>query len=117
MKKTRLLFSFLALLLIAGPWMTGCGSDEAAHNPGNDAPTRPEPPYDWADPELATRLDEALEGYAQEFGLYGAGGPFSFSKTCFANQFWAAFALSPTSGCRRNGWSSTITTRRICVFA
>jgi D-alanyl-D-alanine carboxypeptidase len=72
MKKNKFLSVFLFLLLVAGPWMTGCGSDEAAHNPGNDAPTRPEPPYDWADPELATRLDEALEGYAQDFGLYGA---------------------------------------------
>lgn len=72
MKKTRLLLSFLFLLLVAGPWMAGCGSDEAAKNLGNDTPLRPEPPYDWADPELATRLDEALEGWTQDFGLYGA---------------------------------------------
>jgi D-alanyl-D-alanine carboxypeptidase len=72
MKKTGLHLSFLLLLLIAGPWMAGCGSDEAAQNVGNDASKRPEPPYDWADPELATRLDEALEGWAQDFGLYGA---------------------------------------------
>jgi D-alanyl-D-alanine carboxypeptidase len=72
MNKTRLLLSFLFLLLVAGPWMAGCGSDEAAHNPGNDTPARPEPPYDWADPGLATRLDEALEGWTQDFGLYGA---------------------------------------------
>jgi len=72
MKKSKLHLSFLLLLLIAGLWMAGCGSDEPAQNVGNDAPTRPEPPYDWADPELATRLDEALEGWAQDFGLYGA---------------------------------------------
>jgi D-alanyl-D-alanine carboxypeptidase len=72
MKKTRRLLNFLVFLLIAGPWMTGCGSDEVAQNVGNDAPRRPEPPYDWADPELATRLEEALEGWTQDFGLYGA---------------------------------------------
>ena len=72
MKKNKFLFVCLLLLLVAGPWMAGCGSDEAARNAGNDAPLRPEPPYDWADPELATRLDEALEGWIQDFGLYGA---------------------------------------------
>jgi D-alanyl-D-alanine carboxypeptidase len=72
MKKNKILFVFLFLLLVAGPWMAGCGSDEAVQNVGSDAPTRPEPPYDWADPELATRLDEALEGWTQDFGLHGA---------------------------------------------
>ena len=72
MKNIRLHLSFLLLLLITGPWMAGCGSDEAAQVLGSGASTRPEPPYDWADPELATRLDEALEGWAQDFGLYGA---------------------------------------------
>jgi D-alanyl-D-alanine carboxypeptidase len=72
MKKTSLLLSFLLLLLIAGPWTAGCGSDDAAQNVGNNnAPTRPEPPYDWADPELPARLDDALEGWTQDFGLYG----------------------------------------------
>jgi D-alanyl-D-alanine carboxypeptidase len=72
MKSARLLQSFLILLLIASPWIAGCGSDDPVQqDPARQAPTRPEPPYDWADPELATRLDAALESWTQDFGLYG----------------------------------------------
>ncbi len=70
--KTRLLFGFLLLLLTAVPWMAGCSSDEAVQSEGNGAPARPEPPYDWADPDLASRLDQALEGWVEDLGLYGA---------------------------------------------
>jgi D-alanyl-D-alanine carboxypeptidase len=71
MRKTGPLSGFLLVLPVILACFAGCGSDEPARNAG-DSPTRPEPPYDWADPELATRLDEALEGWAHDFGLYGA---------------------------------------------
>ncbi len=59
------------IILIALFSTLGCGTDTATLNTEAPSP-RPEPPYDWADPELPVRLDEALEGWAEEFGLYGA---------------------------------------------
>jgi D-alanyl-D-alanine carboxypeptidase len=70
-KKNRLFYVFLLLLLTSVPWMAGCGGDDAPVN-GGGTPARPEPPYDWTDPGLASRLQEALEGWARDFGLYGA---------------------------------------------
>jgi hypothetical protein len=55
MKKNRILWVFLLVVLAAGPWLQGC-TDTAT----TDAPTRPAPPYNWTDPQLGARLDEAL---------------------------------------------------------
>lgn len=71
MRKTGSLCCFLLVLPVVLACMVGCGSDEPARSSGDSA-VRPEPPYDWADPELPTRLEEALEGWAHDFGLYGA---------------------------------------------
>jgi D-alanyl-D-alanine carboxypeptidase len=61
MKKTSLLVFFLLIALTAGPWVYAqCPRD------------RPEPPYDWADPDLPGRLDQVLEAWAGHFGFYGA---------------------------------------------
>lgn len=70
MQRNRLFFLFV-LLLVLGPWLAGCGSDEESFN-GGSADARPEPPYDWSDPGLAGRLEQALQGWAEDFGLYGA---------------------------------------------
>lgn len=76
MKEIRQFFSLLRtlliLLIVSGVWVQGCGSDDATTAGAGPAPVRPEPPYDWADPALAARLDGALEGWAEDFGLYGA---------------------------------------------
>ncbi len=71
MRKKVILKGFLRVLLVLWACIAGCGSDEPARSAG-DSNSRPEPPYDWADPELATRLEEVLAGWAQDFGLYGA---------------------------------------------
>ena len=62
------LFSIVLIALFS---TYGCGTDTTPHNTDTSSP-RPEPPYDWADPELAARLDRALDGWAEDFGLYGA---------------------------------------------
>ena len=73
MKLQRLSISaFLAvvalILLISSPWVNGCGNND----PVGTAASRPAPPYDWADPQLGARLDEALRLWAEDFGIYGA---------------------------------------------
>ena len=61
----------VVLMLIAGSWASGCSSDTTTGN-ADAPPSRPEPPYDWSDPDLPARLDDALESWAEDFGLYGA---------------------------------------------
>jgi D-alanyl-D-alanine carboxypeptidase len=67
----RLPVCFLVTLIFTS-WGSGCGGgDTTAVAPA--APTlRPEPPYAWSDPALPARLDAALEGWAKDFGYYGA---------------------------------------------
>jgi len=40
--------------------------------PAGEPVGRPPPPYDWADPELPGRLDQALRLWAEDAGLFGA---------------------------------------------
>jgi D-alanyl-D-alanine carboxypeptidase len=47
--------------------MNGCTNTGTTN-----APTRPAPPYNWADPQLGARLDEALRLWTEDFGIYGA---------------------------------------------
>jgi len=65
MKKTSLLSIFILVMLSVLPWMSGCADSETT------TITRPEPPYDWADPELPSRLNTAMEGLARDFGYHG----------------------------------------------
>jgi len=71
MKKNKLLSLSLLIVLMGGCWAYGCRSD-ATTDHLDDSPSRPEPPYDWADPGLALRLQDALEGWAEYFGFHGA---------------------------------------------
>jgi len=61
----------LLVVLIGGYWTCGCSNDTTTDNT-NASLSRPEPPYNWTDPELAVRLEEAIEGWTEDFGLYGA---------------------------------------------
>ncbi len=74
MKKNRLLSVLLLIGLVVGPLTFGCSDNDtpAASIKYFPPPTRAEPPYDWADPLLGARLDEALELWADDFGIYGA---------------------------------------------
>ncbi len=70
--KTNNLLPCLSLIVLVTLFSTyGCGTDTPPVNTGTSSP-RPEPPYDWADPGLPARLDGALDGWAEDFGLYGA---------------------------------------------
>jgi D-alanyl-D-alanine carboxypeptidase len=71
MKRNRRLPGMRAFLLAVVVLACGCGTETMP--PGTDPPaSRPEPPYDWADPDLPARLDEALGLWAADFGLHGA---------------------------------------------
>jgi len=70
-RKNRLLSVLLLVVLTGGYWTCGCSDDTTAYNT-DTSPSRQEPPYDWADPELAVRLKEAVEDWTEDFGLYGA---------------------------------------------
>jgi D-alanyl-D-alanine carboxypeptidase len=71
MKTYRHLPCSSLIVLVALFSLYGCGTDTPPLYTGNSSP-RPEPPYDWADPALAARLDEALDAWVEDFGLYGA---------------------------------------------
>lgn len=71
MKTNRSLPGFPLIVLIALFSTYGCGTDTTSPNTATSSP-RPEPPYDWAEPGLAARLQGALDGWAEDFGLYGA---------------------------------------------
>jgi len=61
---------FLFVLLILAAWTCGCPGCSPPN--GTGTPLRPEPAYDWADPQLPSRLQEALRIWAEDYGLYGA---------------------------------------------
>ena len=72
MKKTRLLSLFFMFTLSVAPMTSGCGGGEnAATVAGVQSTPRPEPPYDWSDTELPSRLEAAMEGWAGDFGYHG----------------------------------------------
>jgi D-alanyl-D-alanine carboxypeptidase len=71
MKTNRRPPCFPLIVLVAFFSTYGCGTDTTSVNTDAASP-RPEPPYDWADPGLSARLDGALDGWAEDFGLYGA---------------------------------------------
>lgn len=71
MKKSDLLIALLLVVLTAVPCIYGCSSDPTVISNADCPGPRPEPPYDWADPDLKGRLEAALEGWTEDFGLYG----------------------------------------------
>jgi D-alanyl-D-alanine carboxypeptidase len=71
MERKRRLLGIPAVFLTAAALAWGCGTDTTPPEAGPSAP-RPEPPYDWADPDLPARLEEALGLWAADFGLHGA---------------------------------------------
>jgi len=66
----RFLFG-LTLVLALVVWMCGCSS-ESVQNIQDASLKGPEPPYDWADPQLPSRLQEALWLWSEDSGLFGA---------------------------------------------
>lgn len=71
MRNNRLLSTLLLVVLISGHGTYGCSGDTRTANRIVSI-SRPEPPYDWEDPELGVRLENAVEDWTRDFGLYGA---------------------------------------------
>ena len=72
MKQTKRLSVWTLILLAAATFTFGChGSDTADADAVARPPARPEPAYDWADPELPARLDAAMRAWAGDFGYFG----------------------------------------------
>jgi len=71
MNRRVLQTGFLAVFLVSVMWIYGCGDSTTARD-ADSLPSRPEPPYDWADPQIGLRLGEALDRWAEDFGLHGA---------------------------------------------
>lgn len=72
MKQMKVLSVLIMIMQAVAILTSGChGGDSTASFAGTQLPARPEPPYDWADPELPSRLDATMKAWAGDFGYHG----------------------------------------------
>jgi len=81
MKYLKRLLCLLLCASAVGFALAGCGDSDtttaAAPNAPNPPPLPP-PSFDWQDPALPGRLEAALQGWVNTFGLYGAAACVSY---------------------------------------
>lgn len=65
MKKRDLLKVFILIVASTAIWITGCSDTTREGDSGTG------PQIDWNDPQLPARLEQALQGWLKDFGLYG----------------------------------------------